>query len=376
MNLDFTEEEKMLKTMVREFLARECPKSVVRQLEESELGYSPELWKKMADLGWQGMAVPSSFGGSNMTFFDLALLFEEMGRNILPGPFLSTVICALGILKDGSEEQKARYLPGICDGSTIFALALNEPSGGWGPEHVSVRAVPRGGEYLISGTKLFVPDANIARYLLVAARTEADTDPRNGVTVFIVDKNDPKISCDCQLSMGLDNKCELNFKEAAVNKTDILGAVNKGWDVVADMLRKATALKVIEMSGGMQAALDMANEYVKQRVQYGRPIGSFQAIQHYLADMWGNVERTRSIAWEVNWKVSANCATDLDISIAKAWANDACRWVMEKAVQCHGAIGTTRDHDMGLYFRRGIVAGLDYGGSDYHRAVIARELGF
>lgn len=375
MNLDFTEEEKMLKTMAREFLAKECSKGLVRQLEESDLGYSPEIWDKMAKLGWQGMAIDSSFGGNNMTFFDLALIVEEMGRNLLPSPFISTVICALEIQKAGTKDQKERYLPAVCDGSAIFSLALSEPSGGWGPEHISVTAKPKDDKYIINGIKLFIPDANIAKYLLVVAKTQIEQDPREGITVFIVD-NTTNISSERQLSMGLDNKCEVIFKDVAVSKKNVLGEINKGWDIVIDILKKATALKIMEMSGGAQAALDMSNEYVKQRIQYGRPIGSFQTIQHYLADMWGHVDRTKNIAWELSWKVNADYATDLDVSVAKAWANDSCKWVLEKAVQCHGAIGTTRDHDLGLYFRRAIVGGFDYGSSDYHRTVIARELGF
>ncbi len=376
MNLDFTEEQMMLKTMARDFLAKECPKTRVRELEESELGYSPDTWKKMAELGWQGMAIPAAYGGSDMTFFDLALLVEEMGRSILPGPFLSTTVCALGILESGTEAQKKQILPKVCNGSTVLALALTEPSASLKPEHITLKAAgPIGGKFILNGTKLFVQDANIANYLLVAARTGQGASPENGITMFIVDARSPGITSTCQLSMGLDNKCEVIFKDVAVPTENVLGAADKGWRIVAGMLSKAAALKVAEMSGGAQACLEMSNDYVKQRVQYGRPIGSYQAIQHYLADMWGFVDRTKSIGWEVNWKVSAGLATPLDVSSAKAWANEACKWIVEKAVQCHGAIGTTRDHDLGLYFRRAIVGGIDYGDTDYHHEIIARELG-
>ena len=375
MNLDFTEDQKMLRTMARDFLSRECPKSLVRDLEESDLGYSPEIWKKMAELGWQGIMIPEEYGGTGMTFFDLVLVIEEMGRNILPGPFLSTVICASTILEAGTEEQKRKFLPKIAAGDMILTLALTEPSASWKPEHISVRAAVSGENYLIDGTKLFVPDAHVANYLLVVARTRENTKPEEGITIFMVDAKSPGIQCESQLTMGLDNKCEVVFENAAVPKENILGNLNQGWTIVQSTLMKAAAAKVAEMSGGCQASLEMTTDYVKEREAYGRPIGGFQAIQHYMADMWGHTDRTKSIAWEVNWKVSEGMATALDVAIAKAWANEAYKWVTERAVQCHGAIGTTRDHDMGLYYRRAKVAELDYGDTDYQKEIVTRELG-
>ncbi|MFC2005737.1 acyl-CoA dehydrogenase family protein [Chloroflexota bacterium] len=375
MNLDFTEEQKMLRTMARDFLATECPKKLVRELEEGDIGYSPEIWKKMAELGWQGIAIPEEYGGTGMTFFDLALVIEEMGRNILPGPFFSTVMCALTILEAGTEEQKREILPKVAAGDVILTMALTEPSASWKPEHISVRATASGEGYLINGTKLFVPDAHVANYLLVVARTQDNTESEESITIFLVDAKSPGIQCEPQLTMGLDNKCEIVFENVATPKENILGKLNQGWAVVQSTLMKAVAIKVAEMSGGCQISFEMITDYVKERVQYGRPIGAFQVIQHYLADMWGYVDRTRSIAWEVNWKVSAGVATPLDVAIAKAWANEAYKWITERAVHCHGAIGTTRDHDMGLYYRRAKVAELDYGDTDYQKEIIARELG-
>ncbi|MBI2329540.1 MAG: acyl-CoA/acyl-ACP dehydrogenase [Chloroflexi bacterium] len=376
MNLDFTEEQKMLRTMARDFLSTECPKSLVRQLEESDLGYSPEIWKKMAGLGWQGIMLPEDYGGTGMTFFDLVLVIEEMGHNILPGPFFSTVICAATILEAGTEEQKREFLPKVSAGEMILTLALTEPSASWQPQHISVRAAASGENYVINGTKLFVPDAHVANYLLVVTRTKKSAKPEEGITIFLVDAGSPGIQCEPQLTMGLDNKSEVVFENVAVPRKNILGKLNQGWTIVQSTLMKAAAAKVAEMSGGCQASLEMTADYVKEREAYGHPIGGFQAIQHYLADMWGYTDRTKSIAWEVNWKVSAGMATALDVAIAKAWANEAYKWVTERAVQCHGAIGTTRDHDIGLYYRRAKVAELDYGDTDYQKEIVAGELGF
>lgn len=375
MNLDFTDDQKMLRTMARDFLATECPKKLVRELEESELGHSLEIWQKMAELGWQGLAIPEQYGGNGMTFFDLALVIEEMGRNILPGPFFSTVLSALTILDAGTEEQKQEFLTKVARGEMVLTLALTEPSASWKPEHISVRATGSDDNFEIRGTKLFVPDARVADYMVVVTRTRKGANPERGITVFLVDAESPGVKIEPQLTMGLDYKCEVVFDNVVVPKKNLLGELNKGWPIIQKTLMKAAALKVAEMSGGCQAVLEMSNEYVKNRVQYGRPIGGFQAIQHYLADMWGYMDRTRSLAWEVNWKVSASVATAFDVAAAKAYANEAYKWVTERGVQCHGAIGTTRDHDMGLYYRRAKVAELDYGDTDYQTEIVARELG-
>jgi alkylation response protein AidB-like acyl-CoA dehydrogenase len=329
----------------------------------------------MAELGWQGLVIPEQYGGNGMTFFDLALVIEEMGRNILPGPFFSTVLSALTILDAGTEEQKQEFLTKVARGEMILTLALTEPSASWKPEHISVRATASDDNFEIRGTKLFVPDARVADYMVVVTRTRKGANPERGITVFLVDAKSPGVKIEPQLTMGLDYKCEVVFDNVMVPKKNLLGEFNKGWPIIQKTLMKAAALKVAEMSGGCQAVLEMSNDYVKNRVQYGRPIGAFQTIQHYLADMWGYVDRTRSLAWEVNWKVGAGVATAFDVAAAKAYANEAYKWVTERGVQCHGAIGTTRDHDMGLYYRRAKVAELDYGDTDYQREIVARELG-
>jgi alkylation response protein AidB-like acyl-CoA dehydrogenase len=200
-------------------------------------------------------------------------------------------------------------------------------------------------------------------------------EPDEGITVFLVDAGSVGISCDPQLTMGLDNKAEVAFRDVSVPKRNMLGDLDRGWKVVDIVLAKGTALKIAEMSGGCQASLEMTNAYVKERVQYGRPIGSFQVIQHYLADVWGKTDRTTHLAWEICWKVGAGVATSLEVAAAKAWANEAYKWVTERCVQCHGAIGTTRDHDIGLYYRRAKVGELDYGDTDYQLQIVAQELG-
>lgn len=374
MDLDFTEEQEMLRKMARDFLKTEVPKSAIRDIEESDLGYSPEIWKKMAELGWQGLVIPEQLGGTGMTFFDLCLIIEEMGRNICPGPFISTAVCAMAILDAGTEQQKKAILPKVASGEAILTLAFTEPSGSWKVEDVITAAKASGSAgYTLDGVKLFVPDAHVATHLLVVARS--NNNQKGAVTVFIVDPKAKGVKIESQLGMGLDNKCEVVLKGVSVTKDAILGKLDDGAKIVEKALMRGAAAKVAEMSGGCQASLEMANAYAKERVQYGRPIGSFQVIQHYLADVFGKTDRTKNLAWEVCWKVSAGVATPLDVSAAKAWAGPAYKWVTERCVQVHGAIGTTRDHDMGLYYRRALVQNLDYGDEKFHREIVAQQMG-
>ncbi len=235
MDLALSEEQEMLKTMARDFLTDKLPKTVVKEIEESESGYSPELWKEMAGLGWMGLAFPEKYGGSDMSFLDLAILLEEMGRACLPGPYFSTVILGgLTILDIGTEEQKQEYLPKIASGETIFTLALTEPSARYDAGGIETKATAEKDGYIINGTKLFVPDAHVADYMLVVARTEAKAKAEKGITIFIVDAKSPGISHTVLKTIANDKLCEVVFDKVKVPKENILGQLNQGWREVAE----------------------------------------------------------------------------------------------------------------------------------------------
>ncbi|MCK4965109.1 MAG: acyl-CoA/acyl-ACP dehydrogenase, partial [Dehalococcoidia bacterium] len=303
MDLGLTEEQDMLKTSARDFLQKECPKQLVRQLDESEEGYSPELWRKMAGLGWIGLPFPEEYGGGGGSFLDLVVLLETMGYNILPGPFFSTVVLGgLTILAAGNEEQKKRFLPEIASGGMILTLALTEPSARYDAASVKTTAVVRNGEYVINGTKLFVLDANVADFILCVARTKEATNPENGLTVFLVDTKSPGVKITLLKTLARDKQCEVIFDEVSVPKENVLGELNRGWPTVQGVLQRATVAKCAEMVGGAQAALDMAVAYAKERVQFNRPIGSFQAIQHYCANMVSDVDGSRFVTYKAAWK--------------------------------------------------------------------------
>lgn len=376
MNLDFTEEQEMLRTSARDFLSTECPKTLVRELEESEQGYSPDLWKKMAELGWMGLVIPDEYDGMGMEFFDLIILLEEMGRNILPSPFFTTVVLgALPIMKAGTDEQKKAYLTKIAAGEAIFTMALTEPSATYEASGVELKATAQGDSFVLNGTKLFVEMAHVADWMVVAARTKAGGAPEDGVTLFVVDAKSPGIKCEVMPTIGAEKLCEVVFENVSVPKANVVGEVDKGWPIVEQALQYATMAKCAEMLGGAEASLDMTVDYAKERVQYGRPIASFQVLQHYMANMLINLETARNLIYETAWMVSEGLPCKQLVACTKGWINEGYKFITERAVQIHGAIGTTRDHDIGLYYRRALAADLAFGNTDYQRELVAKELG-
>lgn len=376
MDFGFTEQQEMLRTMARDFLAKECPKTKVRQLDEDEKGYDPTTWRNMAELGWQGLILPEEYGGTGGGFLDLVILVEEMGRNILPGPFFPTVaLCALPILEFGTKEQKERYLPPIAKGETIWSLAFIEESASYRPSEVNMPVRQEGDDHVLKGDKIFVADAHIADYLLVVARTSKARAPENGITLFIADAEAPELKKEPIPTMAGDKQFHVIFNEIKVKKDNVLGALNGGWEIVDFILQRAAMLKCAEISGACQAVLDMTSAYAKERVQFDRPIGSFQAMQHKLADMLIDVEGIQYLLYQAAWEISIGQPSQIHISIAKAKAAEAYQKICVDGITAHGAIGFTYDHDIGLYYRRVRAAEFAGGNSDLHRELIAVELG-
>jgi len=376
MDVKFSVEQKLIKSSAQEFLKAEVPKDFVRELEESEKGYSPELWQKIAELGWIGLNIPEEYDGIGMQFLDLTIVLEEVGYNLMPGPFFSTVIAAFPIIKGGSEEQKNHYLPEVATGKLKLSLALTEASGTFGASGIQMEGVSEGNYHIINGTKLFVEDAHIADHLICAVRTKRDRRPENGLTLFVVDSGAPGVRVGVVPTTGLEKLCEVNFENVKIPKANIIGALHKGWEILSDTLQRAQAGRCAEMVGGMRAALDMTNAYVKKRMTYGKPVAAYQVVQHYLANAWIDVELSRNLTYLVAWKVSEGLPCTKEVSAAKAWVGKSFTRVTERCVQMHGAIGLTREHDIGLYYRNAKAYDLAYGDSRYQREVIAREMNF
>ena len=373
MDLGLTEAQQMLRNSAREFLEAECPEAFVRAMEEDERGYTPESWQKIAENGWLGLIFPEEHGGAGLEFLDLCVLLEETGRAMLPGPFFSTVVLGgMTILDAGSVDQKRQYLPGIAEGQAIATLALTEPNVRWDAAGVRTTAEPDGDGFVINGTKLFVPNANVSDYLVVAARTgDADED----VSLFILPANTPGVSQTLLKTIASDRQSEVTFDGAHVPRSALLGELNGGWPTIARVIQWGAVGKCAEMVGNGQKVLDMTVDFVKQRIQFGRPIGSFQAIQHHCANMATDVEGSRYITNQAAWRLSEGLPADSEVVMAKAWVSDAVRRVCATGHQCHGAIGFTKEHSMQLYSRRAKAAELAFGDSREHLEGVAEAIG-
>jgi alkylation response protein AidB-like acyl-CoA dehydrogenase len=378
MDFGFSDEQDMLRQTARAFLEENCPSTFVRQMMEDDKGYAQDLWKQMADLGWLGLAFPEAYGGQGFGFVDLAVILEEMGAALLPSPFLSSVLLAgQTILLGGSEEQKQTYVPKIADGSLIATLAMAEPSGRFDAEGIAdVWATPEGDGFRISGTKLFIPDAHVADVMVVAARTKEAGEKSFGVSLFLVDSANSGVSTTLLKTMDQTRKqCEVVFDNVSVGRDRLIGMVDMGWPILRKVLNIATVALCAEMIGGAQRVLDLSVAYAKERVQFGRPIGSFQAIKHKCAEMMLQVESAKSAAYYAAWAVEEDVPeAPLAVSMAKAYCSDAYRHTAGEGIQVHGGIGFTWEHDMHLYFKRAKYAEFTFGDATYHRELVAQEL--
>lgn len=367
MDLNFTESQKLLQTSARDFFQKECPKSLVREMEKDEKGYPPQLWKKMAGLGWMGLIIPEKYGGVSGDFLDLTILIEEMGRACCPSPFFSSAIGTMFLLEAGTEAQKEKYLNKIAAGETIFTLAMNEPESQEDPDSIAVKASVQGDNYVINGTKLFVPFAHVSDYLICVARTVKKESPESGLTLFIVDAKAPGITYIPLKTISGDKQCEVVFNGVNVPKENIIGEIHKGWSVAKKVLQKAAVAKAAELIGIGQQSLEMAVAYAKERVQFGKPIGSFQAIQHHCANMLIDVDGSRLMTYKAAWMLNEGLPCDFEAAAAKGFASEACRRATATAEQVFGGIGVIVDHDMPLYYTRAKVAEVAFGDARYHR---------
>ena len=375
MDLGLTEIQQMLKNSAREFLSQECPLTLVREMEEDERGYTEELWRQIAGLGWTGIAFPEQYGGTGGSFLDLAVLLEEIGRSLTPGPFFSTVVLGgFTVLDAGTDAQKQRILPGICNGQLLMTLALTEASATYEPWGIETTATREGDGYRINGQKLFVPDAHAASIILVAARTTQSEDPAQGITLFFVNADTPGLTVNQLSTISSDRQCEVTLDNVSVTAQAVLGEVDGGWPIIQRALHRAIAGKCVEMLGGADAVVDMTVEYAKQRTQFGRPVGTFQAVQHHCANMATDVEGCRQIAYQAAWKLSEGESADKEVAVAKAWVSGAYQRVCNLAHQCHGAIGFTKEHDLQLYTRRAKVHELSYGDVNFHKEMAMRQI--
>lgn len=374
MDLTLDADQRMIQVAAADFLRKECPLSMARALEADPRGYTPELWAKMAELGFMGVPFREEYGGMGRSFLDLCLVIEELGRRRVSGPFFSTVVlCGLPIARFGNQAQRREYLDAIITGKRIMSYAEIEPGASWSGQRINLAATADGEDYILEGTKLFVPYAHVADDLLVVARTGGADE--QGLTLFLVDAKAPGMTCARLETIGPEHECKVTFEGVRVARDRALGAAGAGSEIAKAINAWGTAAKCAEMVGGARMVLEMSIAYAQGRHQFGRPIGSFQAIQHHCANMAVDVESSRFIAYEATWRLSEELPAAKHISAAKAWVSDAYQRVCALGHQIHGAIGFTMEHDMQLFFRHAKAAELAFGDGDHHREIVARELG-
>lgn len=352
MDLSLSDTQEMFKQAAREFLAAECPSSLLREIESDTRGYSPDLWRKMSELGWLGVPFPAQCGGLDGSLLDVAVLAEEMAQAASLSPYLSTLLSGLLILRDGTDAQKARFLPRLAAGDLIVSTALLEPSGSYDAEGVALEAVARGDRFVLNGTKLFVEYASAAEELICVARTERDSSGEDGISVFVVPAAAPGVTIENLRVIGGDRQCEVVFKDVEVDNDRLLGPLHRAWPGVAWLLDVARAFAAVELVGFGQKALDMTVDYIGYREAFGRPIGSFQAAQHHCANMAMSLEGARWAAYEAVWRLSQGLDARFHAAVAKASASNAGREVTMLAHELHGGIGYMAEFDLHFYSRR------------------------
>jgi len=376
LNFKYTEQQDMLRTMAREFLAAECPKSRTRELEKDGRGYDPATWKRMAELGWMGLLLPEEYEGSGAGFIDLVILMEEMGRNILPGPFFSTVaLAALPIMDCGSKDQQAVHLPLIARGETIWTLAISEDPADRGFSNIRTSARQSGGGYALNGEKTLVPCANVADYMLVPARIGSGNALEKGLTLFIVDMKKPGIEVEVIPTITGETLCQVRFENVALGGGDVLGTAGAAENMLSRILDKAALLKCAEVYGACRAVLDMTVAYAGDRQQFGKPIGTFQVIQHKLVDMLMQVDGLQYLVYQAAWMMSTGADCAAQIAMAKVKANEVYQHAALDGIKVHGAIGFSMDHDVGLYYRRVLASRFFPRDTGYYREKVAAGMG-
>lgn len=372
MDLGFTEQQEMLRSLTRNICQDHCGFDVVRKMENDPIGIPVELWRQMRETGLLGILLPEEFGGMGLELLDCAVIYEELGRTLAPGPyFVSAAASALAIRLAGTEDQKAALLPGLGSGEIICVPAWLEPDRGFGPEGVQMRAVRTGGGFCLSGIKRHVFYAKAADKLLVLARMG---DAADAVDLFIVDREAPGLRFEQQLTMASDTQYKVIFENVEVPASARLAAHVSGWAAWREMMHSCIVLLAAFAAGGAERALEITVQYSKDREQFGKPIGAFQALAHYMADAAAVVDGAKTLVYEAAWAHDHGRDQRRLSGMAKLFACKAFRDVTAMAQQVHGGIGFTLDYDIQLFYRRAKQLQINWWDSRYLEDLISAEI--
>jgi alkylation response protein AidB-like acyl-CoA dehydrogenase len=377
MHFAFNEEQEELRRTARSFLATHSSPEKVRAAMASDDGFDRDVWRRIGqEMGWTAILVPEEHGGLGLTYVELIALLEVMGATLLCSPFFSTICLAGNLLRiGGSQTQKKEYLPGIASGETIATLAFTEANGRCDASTIEAVAKPDGNNFILNGTKTFVLDGNVAAFLIVAAR-EPGSMGQEGVRLLIVPADAPGVERRSLPTMDQTRRqAEIRLQDVRVPAASLIGNEGGGWPLLEKTLQLAAIALSAEQVGGAQRCLDMTVEYAKERKQFGRPIGSFQAIKHKCADMLLQVESARSASYYAGWAAAVD-DPELPVlaSLAKAYCSDAYFQCTAESIQIHGGVGFSWEYDVHLYFKRAKSSEIFLGSPAYHREIVAQHI--
>jgi alkylation response protein AidB-like acyl-CoA dehydrogenase len=373
MNFGISEEQEQLKTSAREFLSGECPTTFVRKVMASEDGAASELYAQIAKLGWNGLIIPEKFGGAGLAMLDMAVLLEEQGYAATPGPFLfSSMLASSALTEFGTEELQQKWLPLLAEGRAIGTVAIAEEDDGIEPASINARGRIQAGEIIVSGRKMFVPYANVADLIVVAARTG---DGSNDVTFVAIDSKSPGVQIKLLKNLDLTRRvCSVELKDVRVKSS---AQLQGGIEALRRMIDVASVAVAADSLGGVGRALEMAVEYSKVREQFGKPIGSFQALKHAAAEIVSELEPARSLLWYAAYSLDAERkSAPRAAAMAKARLSEVYSRATDRAVLMHGGIGFTWEHDIHLWFKRSRFNESYFGSPPYHRERVAQLGGY
>ncbi len=363
MEFGLTEFQQMIRNSSDEFLNQECSMQFVRDMEEDANGCTDEFWSQIVGQGWTGIGIPEEYGGTGGDFLDLGVLIENTGKYLMPGPLFSTVVLAgMTILDAGSDSQKSNWLPSISDGTLLATMAFAEKSGSYEWSDVETNATLSEGNYILDGTKVFVPYAQTAKLIIIPARTS-----EHGITLFAVDSDMDGVDIQSMDLMSSDKNSSVTLNNVSLEKSRIIGEIDNGEVFYNRAFIRGVIAKCLQMTGSLSSCLDLTLDYVKQRSQFGRSVGTFQAIQHHCSNMAIDLEGSRHVAYQAAWALANGINSEGFAHMAKAWLNEATQRISMLAHQSHGAIGFTHDYDLQMHTRWLKSQELLYGNNHYHK---------
>jgi alkylation response protein AidB-like acyl-CoA dehydrogenase len=374
-DLSFTEPQLRLQATAHEYFERRCPTSVVRDVETGGLGYQPDMWQEMAELGWLGITYPDAYGGSGGGFLDMYPLYEEIGRFLVPSPHLDTVVVGgETLLEAGSEAQRLRLLPAVTAARCIISPAILEPNGTFGPGGVNMLATRRNGGYGLSGTKLLVGFASSADYFLVAARTSGSGSPE-GLSVFLVETSAAGLSHAPLPNIAGGALSAVEFDDVVVPADSMVGDEGTGWAPLSAAMTKAAVLQTATIVGAARRVLEMTNQYAKDREQFGSPIGRYQAVQYMVSDVLIDMHRVDLLAKQAAYRIDVGKPYGREAAMAIAFGKKAAAHLHRQAHEVHAGVGFMLDHDLNLFSRRSKYWENNLGDARYHQEQLARQMG-